>query len=553
MRSLTRMRRGSRSGAGQHRAAALAAVLAVGVGTVTGSVATPASARMSQQKSGAKLTFGLEAETTDYCLPRAQLAISGIQVVAAIYDTLTVLNEKGEVVPYLAKSVTPDATSTTWTIALRPGITFHDGSPLDAEAVKLNLDSYRGAPGAPNSGPLFAIYFQFISDVQVVDPLTVNVVLNTPVTDFPSYLDSSGRLGIAAPAQLNSGEDCATKLIGTGPFELSEYKQNERTVVTKNADYWQRGYPKAQQITFVPVPENSARVIQLQGGQLDIMHTDNGLATDSLRDLGSQVKRLTQKPGFREIHYYFLLTGNAPFDDPTARQAFAAALDRKKIDQIRTKGVFDVASSLMDRKAPGYLANAGYPKYDPKKARRLADQYKAAHGGTFRVILGGTQDQESSSEMQLVKEQLADVGIDAEIALFDQATQINKALSGDISVLDWRNLHGCCAGSSDESNYVWFANYDTGDIVNFGHFSDPTTQGQLDAGRALTDADEIAKNYEAFNRTMAKQVYLLPMWYVDWTIGYQPDVKLTFPPLPDGGGRPLFVYGRIPVLGLSAS
>jgi ABC-type transport system substrate-binding protein len=118
-------------------------------------------------------------------------------------------------------------------------------------------------------------------------------------------------------------------------------------------------------------------------------------------------------------------------------------------------------------------------------------------------------------------------------------------------VLDWRNLHGCCAESSDESTYIWFANYDTGNLVNFGHFSDPTTQAPLDEGRALSDQGAIDKNYETFNRAMAAGGYLLPMWYVDWTIGYQPDVKLTFPPLPDGNGKPLFVYGRIPVLGLS--
>ena len=92
--------------------------------TVLGAVVVPATAGArdaSRQPKGGNLTFGLEAETTDYCLPRAQLAISGIQVAAAIYDTLTVPNAQGEIVPYLAKSVTPDATFTTWTIALRPG------------------------------------------------------------------------------------------------------------------------------------------------------------------------------------------------------------------------------------------------------------------------------------------------------------------------------------------------------------------------------------------------------------------------------------------------
>jgi peptide/nickel transport system substrate-binding protein len=86
--------------------------------------------------------------------------------------------------------------------------------------VKLNLDAYRAAPGAPNGGPLFGKIFDFIADVTVVDPLTVKVALNTSVVAFPSYLFSDGRIGIMAPAQLNAGDDCATKMIGTGPFSL---------------------------------------------------------------------------------------------------------------------------------------------------------------------------------------------------------------------------------------------------------------------------------------------------------------------------------------------
>ena len=198
------------------------------------------------------------------------------------------------------------------------------------------------------------------------------------------------------------------------------------------------------------------------------------------------------------------------------------------------------------------MKNAGYPKFNLKKARALADEYKAAHGGTFEFVIGTTTDAESQAEMQIVKEQLSKVGIDAEIAIFDQATQINKALSGDIQLLEWRNLHSG-ATHDDEVSYIWFANYDTGNIVNFGQFNDPTTQSLLDAGRAQTDPAEIDKTYREFNQAMAEQVYLLPLWYVGWTIAYQPDVKLTLPSLPDGNGKPLFIYGRIPLLGLSAA
>ena len=95
---------------------------------------------------GGEITYGLEAETAGgWCLPEAQLAISGIQVARAIYDTLTAPDENGEIKPFLAESVEPNADNTVWTIKLRDGIKFHDGTALDATVVKNNLDAYRGA------------------------------------------------------------------------------------------------------------------------------------------------------------------------------------------------------------------------------------------------------------------------------------------------------------------------------------------------------------------------------------------------------------------------
>jgi peptide/nickel transport system substrate-binding protein len=502
---------------------------------------------------GGEIRFGLEAENTDYCLTKAQMAISGIQVAAAVYDTLTVPNDKGVAVPYLARSVEPNAEYTEWTIGLREGVTFHDGSPLDADAVKLNLDAYRGAPDAPNSGPLFAKIFEFIADVAVVDPLTVKVTLHTPVVSFPSYLFSEGRLGIMAPAQLNAGDDCATKMIGTGPFALESYAQNEKTVVVKNPDYWQKGFPKAAEITFVPVVDASARVNQLAGGQLDLLHTSSALQIDALRQLGpGTAELLTQKPGYRELSYYALLSDSKPFDNPDARLAVALAVDKFEIDQIRTKGIFPVANGLVDKAVPGYLKNAGYPKHDLKKAKALVAKVKA-QDGSFDVIVGDTPEPELSAQLQLLQEQLAKAGINATISLFDEATLINKALAGDIDILQWRNLHGGYSDQNDSDEYPWWSNFDAGNFINFSRFSNPETQALLDQGRGQSAIADIEQTYTEFNKVMAKNNYIVPLWYVNWTIGYQPEVALTLPPLPDSGGKPLFVYGRIPVLGLRLS
>ena len=182
------------------------------LGAAPGAAAAPRAT--AQPRHGGSVTFGLEAETTGgYCLPNANLAISGIMVVNAIYDTLTTLNDKGQYVPYLAQSVTPNATFDQWTIKLRPNVTFQNGEPLDAAAVKLNLDSYRGANPRINA-PLNSFVFANVANVTAVDPLTVVVTTKTPWPAFPAYLWQGGRSGILAPAQLNNPATCSTNMIG---------------------------------------------------------------------------------------------------------------------------------------------------------------------------------------------------------------------------------------------------------------------------------------------------------------------------------------------------
>ena len=339
-------------------------------------------------------------------------------------------------------------------------------------------------------------------------------------------------------------------MIGTGPFMLKQYLQNEKTVVVRNPHYWRPGYPKADSITFIPIPDNATRNVRLQGGQLDLMHQSGGLDIDQLRHLGGTFKLLSQQPGFREEHYYFLDETRPPFNDQSARIAFASAVNRNEIDQIRNKGILEVANSISDRATPGYLSNAGYPAFNLKKAQVLVQQYKAAHGGQFNVELGTTTDPEASAEMQLVKEQVGKAGINATIDQFDQATLINKALSHSIDLLSWRNLHGGYSDHQDVDTHPWFSN-GPADIINFGGFSDPTTQSLLDQGQQTSDLAKVKSIYQQFNRAMAQQVYILPMWFETWTIAYAPNVTLTFPPLPDGHGKDLFVAGRIPVGGLS--
>ena len=213
-------------------------------GTGTGKTGGSSNGGGTPQRGG-NLTYGIEAESTGgFCLPESQLAIAGIQVARSVYDTLVMPDDKGSFQPWLAQSFTHNATYDAWTITLRPGVTFHDGSKLDAQLVQDNIDAWRNAyqkkraDGTPmRAAQLFLFVFQNIASTEVTGPLTVVVHTKTPWIAFPAFLWSSGRLGIIARAQLDDPDHCETRLIGTGPFmleKMSDWKVNDHMMLTRN-------------------------------------------------------------------------------------------------------------------------------------------------------------------------------------------------------------------------------------------------------------------------------------------------------------------------------
>ena len=253
--------------------------------TAAGAVVATPPARRARPTPGGKVVYGLEAETTDgWCLPEAQLAISGIMVARSIYDTLTRPTADGTYEPWLAESVEPNDDYTEWTITLREGIKFHDGTDLTAEVVKNNLDAYRGT--YPTRQPqLFIFTFQNIANVEVVDPQTVRVTMNQPWVAFDAYLYGSGRVGMMAQAQLDDTRTCAENLIGTGPFKLVDWTPNQSLTAEKNPDYWATDaegnqLPYLDEIEFRPIVEVAQRLNALQSGEINAMHTSDADTID---------------------------------------------------------------------------------------------------------------------------------------------------------------------------------------------------------------------------------------------------------------------------------
>lgn len=507
---------------------------------------------------GGELTYALEAESAGgYCLAEAQLAIAGIQVARAIYDTLTAPNADGEIEPYLAESVEPNGDYTEWTITLREGVKFHDGTDLTAEVVKNNLDAYRGVYPA-RSPLLFRFVFSDIDTVEVVDPLRVKVTTKRPWTAFAWYLWGSGRIGMMAQAQLDDAETCATRPIGTGGFEFVEWRVNDQLVVERFDGYWQMGadgqpLPYLDRIVFRPQPDGAQRVNALDGDEIGAMHASAGQDVTPLRQLAEAGEiGLIDSDAFTEVNYLMFNQSKPPFDSKAARLAVAHATNRQQLIDIIGQGVETAATGPFAPGNIGHLDDTGMPAFDVAKAREFVAQYEAETGGPLAVTYSTTPTPVSTQTAQLLTQMWEAAGISVSIKQVEQAQLINDAIAGNFEALGWRNH----PGGDPDTQYVWWHSGSSGtnavaNPINFGRINDPEIDALLDAGRVESDPGRRQEIYENLNRRFASEMHNLWTSWTVWAVGTATNVHgVLGPDLPSGSAPfPGLATGH-PVVGM---
>lgn len=482
-----------------------------GDGEVTGAIRDVAE-EPGEPVTGGSITVGVEAETDGWLPGQSNFANAGITVAYSFYDPLMKADADGVVRPYLAESMEPNEDFTRWTLTLRPGVTFHDGTPLNAEALKSNFDEYLIAPDSNLLGGLAGV------EMEVVDDLTVTYVLPSPNAGFPSGLTLAAGFPFSPTAAAAAGEDAPSRPVGTGPFVFESWERDSRLVVSRNENYWQEGLPYLDEIVFRPIPDEDTRVSSLSTGDVDVIQSLRQSAITELRELDGvdNYEHLGNNTGVNIFN-----TAEPPLDDIRVRRGLALATDQDQvIDVLGGAGIVPPATQIFSPDDPYYseaVAEDWYG-YDPAAAteelQAYVDDPERSDGeepGTPISLRFDCPPDPSLNELSQLYQALWNaVGVEVELRQVEQATHVSEALAGDYQVKCFR------AGLDREPGVVLQNAFTEDSPTNFTRFTDPAIDEALVEIRATDDIDERRDLVEEIMTIVNENA---PMTYGGQTLG----------------------------------
>lgn len=459
-----------------------------------GGPATTTGTTSGTPKKGGSVTLIHQFETRGYDPVLSSGAVgSGGDAIQfqAVFDTLVYEDQyTGKIVPRIAQSF-ESSDATIWTLKLRPGVKFSDGTPYDADAVKFNWE--RHADPANKSSNAGAV--QGIASMTVVDPLTLKITLKALNGQFDRVV-ARRVASIASPTALKSlGPRFATQPVGAGPFLLDSWVRDSEARFKRNPNYWDSPRPYLDSITIRQVSDPQQRYNTVRGGeaQIGFMSISSDVAAKAKSD-GLVLYQSLPGGGLNML----LNERKPPFNDKNARQAIAYALNYARLNDVVYQGANVVPSYLFSDKSPFYDASLKLPQYDKAKAQKLLDQVAAAQGKPLEFTFLHSATQKAVAEF--FQAQLAEFkNIKMNIAIVQNTDILPKAAAGDYEVMSFQ-----MAAVDPEPDF-----YDalhTGGVRNFGAYSSPDMDAALDKGRASLDQKMRTDAYKTFQKLLAADV-----------------------------------------------
>jgi ABC-type transport system substrate-binding protein len=484
---------------------------------------------------GGSVTMGIDTEESGFDPTSARWDEGGFLYGRSVFDPIAIVNAQGQVEPYLAQSITSNADFTSWTITLKPNIVFHDGTPLDGNALHVNLEKQASSALV---GPAFATNIQ---DVAQSGPMSVTITTKTPWEPLPYYF-AQGQTGyVAAPSMLNDPNGTSHP-VGTGPFVFKEWIPNSHMTATRNPHYWRKGYPYLDSITYKPIIDPNARAAALDTGEIDLMHTNSPTSLQQFRGdkKWAYYDNSGQVLGQPTVQCIMLNTSASPFNNKTLRYAMAKCINQAQFSKVINKGIDAPMHGLF---IPGseYYTSTSYPTYDPSSAAKLVSQIKK-QGGTVSFNLNATSNSDVQRAAQFLQQAFQQAGMNVTINTIAQSTLINDALAGTYQATLWRQF-----GAVDpDLNYVWWTTQlASGPLaLNMARNVDPRIQTALVAGRTTGVKSARIKQYQKINQYLAEDMPYMWLGRDTWAVVANPKVQnFANPKTPNGSKAIAFDEG----------
>jgi peptide/nickel transport system substrate-binding protein len=444
-------------------------------------------------------------------------------VFAALCDKLFDIDEKGNIVPQLALSSETSADGKTVTMKLRPGVKFHDGEPFDAAAAKYSLDRHLNMKGSFRRSEI-----SVIDSIDVVDPLTIKLNLKAPFSPLLAQLTDRAGMMMAPKATEAAGDKFALHPVCAGPYKFVERIPQDRIVVEKFADYWNKDQVFIDKITYRPIVDSTIRLANLKSGSLDLI--ERVLATD-IKDVRSNPKlRLSKATSLGWVGLLINMNNgpksNNPLGkDPRVRQAFDLALDREAINQVVFNGEFVPGNQWVNPESPFYQKAFPVPKRDLAKAKALMAEAGVKTPVTIDFMV--TSGPEPQALAEVVQAMTAEAGFDLKLRVTEAATAQKQAEEGEYQLY----MNNWSGRIDPDGNTVIYQT--CSGPMNMGKYCDKEVDALHDQARSASDLATRNAAYEKLAAKFLQNGWIIYLYHPQYLIASTDRVE-GFKPMPDG-------------------
>ena len=418
----------------------------------------------------------------------------------SFYEGLFGFDKDMKLIPVLAEGYDVSKDGLVYTIRLRKGVKFHDGTDFKADAVKACLDR---VTNPDNHLKRYGLYNNNIAKTEVVDDYTARITLKTAFSPFINQLAHPSTVMISPAALKQYGnKDIAFHPVGTGPFKFVEWKQTDYLKVAKFDGYWRKGYPKVDTITWKPVIDNNSRAALMQTGE----------AHFTFPVPYEQAEVLKAKPDLEVVaapsivlRYLSMNTQQKPFDNPKVRQAIAYSINKEALAKVAFNGYATPAEGVAPQGVE-YAVKIGEWPYDLAKAKELMKE--AGYPNGFETELWSAYTYTTAQKVtQFLQQQLQQIGIKTRITLLEAGQRVEKVESWqDPATAPVRLYYVGWSTSTGEADWA-LRPLLGGDswpprLFNTAYYKNPKVDADIKNAQLTTDGAEKAKLYDDAQRTI---------------------------------------------------